>query len=242
MGAAFKIHNKLGRLLDESAYQEALRQNTEKQYPACFREVELEVRHKSFTKKYYLDLLIDNGAIYEIKTTNTILPTHESQLLNYLLMCGLQHGKIINFRESSVTSRYVSTTLLPKDRKNFTVVTDQWLSHSDHCSHIPTIIEDLLEDLGTHLEVSLYREALHHLISTSEDLMNPVEIILNSTPIGHQKHYLLNETTALHISSLKSGFDTYKNHLLRILKNTRLQTIQWINFGGKIINCTTLQK
>lgn len=242
MGGAFDIHNKLGRLLDESVYQEALRQHCEDLQRSCVREAKIVVSHKSFTKKYYLDLLINNGAIYEIKAATSIQAVHESQLLNYLLLCGLQHGKIINFHEPSVTSRSISTTLRPSDRKQFDIFTDQWLPQSDRCTLIPSLVEELLTDLGTHLDITLYKEALHHLISLDEDLLKPVEILLKSKPIGHKKHYLLNKDTALHISSLKTGIEPYKNQLLRILKNTKLDSIQWINFGSKKILFTTLKK
>jgi hypothetical protein len=205
------------------------------------KEVSIRVTHQSFSKTYYIDLLIEQGSIYELKATSSISPAHESQLLNYLLLSGLQHGKIINFRGQSVESRFVSTSLINKDRHEFKIRTRDWIANSEHCEKIPQIIEALLNDWGTHLDIHLYREALLHLIDRDHSLLTPLELFNGTNPLGQQNEYLLNETTGLHLSSLRTGFSAYKAHLLRFLKHTNLKTIQWINFGAKQITCSSIQ-
>lgn len=242
MGCAFSIHNDLGRLLNESVYQEALKRSCEALSINCLREVKIVVSHKSFTKKYYLDLLVNNGTIYELKAVDALSPSHESQLLNYLLLCNLPFGKIINFRGKSVETRYVSTTLNTYQRKEFKIHTDDWKPQSIYCESIPTIISELISDLGTHLDLSLYNEALVHLIAPYQSLQKPVELSRESESIGHQNLNLLNGTTSLTVSSLRSGLQSYESQLHRLLSHTKLDSIQWINFGTHDIHCITIVK
>jgi len=240
MGEAFSIHNTLGRLLDESIYQEALRHRCEQLDLGCIRELEILVSHKSFSKRYYADLVVQNGAVYELKTTAAITPSHETQLLNYLLLCGVSHGKIVNFRSHSVQSRFVSTSLTEAERHSFKIVTQEWIPQSAHCNAIPSITKGILNEWGTHLDVALYREALLHLIAPDSSLLRHLDFNYENQPVGRQQEYLLNETTALHTSSLRSGLEAYRKHLLRLLKHTGLHAIQWINFGTDEIRCTTI--
>lgn len=242
MGCAFAIHNDLGRLLNESVYQEALKRSCEALSINCLREVEITVTHKSFTKKYYLDLLVRNGTIYELKAVDTLSPSHESQLLNYLLLCNLSFGKIINFRGKSVETRYVSTTLNTEERKEFKIHTDDWKPQSIYCESIPAIINELILDLGTHLDLSLYKEALVHLTDPIQSLQKPVELYREGESIGQQNLNLLNDTTLLTVSSLRSGLRSYENQLLRLLSHTKLDNIQWVNFGTQDIHCITIVK
>jgi GxxExxY protein len=59
------------------------------------------VSYEDFIKVYYIDLLINN-AIYELKTAQILTGEHEKQTINYLMLTGLNHAKLINMRPPSV--------------------------------------------------------------------------------------------------------------------------------------------
>src|SRR5689334_2308739 len=95
---AYEAHNCFGRLCDEEIYQNDLAARIR---AACLgsvhREVPLTITHGTFSKSSFLDLVLANSAVYELKTAENIIDEHEAQLLNYLLLWGGAHGKIINF-------------------------------------------------------------------------------------------------------------------------------------------------
>lgn len=129
MHYAFAIHNELGRFCHEAVYQEELMRR------CCGglevqKEVLLQVSHKGFSKDYYLDLLISRGVVYELKTVETLNKQHQNQLINYLLLSELKHGKLVNFRTDKVESRFVSTTLSMKDRLDYSLNDDSRLTES----------------------------------------------------------------------------------------------------------------
>ncbi len=73
-------------------------------------EVPLTVSFGTFSKTYRLDLLVDELAIYELKTVAVISKSHIGQVLNYLRLLNATRAKIINFRNHQVESN--SSTVL----------------------------------------------------------------------------------------------------------------------------------
>ena len=69
MEGVFSIHNYMGRFYDENIYKNKLIQFCLENNLRAEKEVEVRVTHKDFSKSYYLDLLIDNSFIYELKTS-----------------------------------------------------------------------------------------------------------------------------------------------------------------------------
>ena len=118
MRLAFDIHNSMGRFFDEKIYQNELMSLCRSNGLEAESEVEIVVSHKDFLKHYYIDLLVEHGCVYEIKTAKAIQSSHTKQLINYLLLINVNHGKIINFRMPSVEHEFVSNTLNEKDRYN----------------------------------------------------------------------------------------------------------------------------
>jgi len=73
-----------------------------------------------------MDLLINNSIIYELKTVEALTGKHQKQALNYILMVGMRHGKLVNMRTSSVQHRFVSTNLTTKERYKLTIDDSDW--------------------------------------------------------------------------------------------------------------------
>jgi len=46
---------------------------------------------------YFVDILVEQKLIVELKTAKTIIPEHEAQILGYLKSSRIQHGLLINF-------------------------------------------------------------------------------------------------------------------------------------------------
>ena len=65
------------------------------------KEVIVRATHGDFEKLYRLDLLVDNGAVFELRAVGQLHNQHRSQLIHYLMMTGAEHGKLINFRPES---------------------------------------------------------------------------------------------------------------------------------------------
>ena len=98
MNVAFSTHNELGCLCDEKVYQnEMLHCCLENGFATVQKKVPLIVSHKEFSKTFYIDMLVNHGVVYELKAVKTISSAHRSQSLNYLMLTGLNFGKIINF-------------------------------------------------------------------------------------------------------------------------------------------------
>jgi GxxExxY protein len=51
----------------------------------------------SLIGEYFVDLLVNNMLVVELKTARAIAPEHEGQVLAYLKGTRLQHGLLINF-------------------------------------------------------------------------------------------------------------------------------------------------
>ena len=112
MGHAFNIQNEMGRFWSEEIYQKELAYRCQED---GFEKIDIEepikVSFKDFTKTYFIDLLINDSMIYELKAVDALTGEHTNQALNYLFLCGLNHGKLINMRSPVVKSEFVSTRL-----------------------------------------------------------------------------------------------------------------------------------
>src|SRR5262245_44110297 len=80
MRAAFASLNELGRLCDEVIYQNDLATRlADAGLGAVRTEVPITVTHRTFSKTYFLDLVVGDGAIYEFKVAARLAAEHEAQ-------------------------------------------------------------------------------------------------------------------------------------------------------------------
>ncbi len=242
MRHAFELHNTIGRFLDEEVYQAEMTDLLRNAGRQVRREVRLQVMHGAFHKDFFLDLVIDGFAICEFKTAENLNATHESQLIHYLLLANLNHGKLVNFRTPSVQSRFVSTSLTEHERKNYVFDDSAWVSSGQTDLTLRQVLFELLADWGAGLEISLYRAALLALVPAPEGGLLPVDIVINGTCRGSKPLCLLDAGTAWHISSLPKPTKPYQTHLTRLLQQTRLQTLHWINLHHSTITLKTIKK
>lgn len=99
IGAAIEVHRFLGPGLLESAYEECLCHELnlrglkfERQRP-----ISLEYKGIKLDCGYRLDIVVENKVILELKTSDSIIPVYEAQLLTYLRLAGISIGFVINF-------------------------------------------------------------------------------------------------------------------------------------------------
>ena len=242
MKLSFDIHNEYGRFYDEQIYHKQLKLHAENSGFNAESEVVVKVNHKDFSKYYYLDLLIEHGVIYELKAVTALNNTHEQQLINYLLLTGLHHGKLINFRPMSVEKKFCSNRISINYRMEFNLNDNDWDPNIARSQQLKTILKEILNDWGTFLDFNLYKEALIHFLGGKDNLVKPIDIVKNSTIIGQQKIIMLNNNVAIHISGIAEARKHYVQHMYRFLEHTNLNAIQWINFNQQTITLTTIKK
>ena len=225
MGHAFDIQNEIGRFYDEFVYKNELCFRCQSAGLDVLSEACMKVMHQDFEKKYYLDMLAGNRAVYELKAVDSLAGIHENQLLHYLFLLGLSHGKLINFSPKSVGYRFVSTQIPRKVCFNVQIDDSCWTAVTGADRLINEIIRELMNDWGGDLDVSLYKEALFYFLG---DLS--------------EKVYLLQPDSALHISAITRNHTSYRKHLERLFKHTCLTRIQWVNFNKNRVERMTLKK
>ena len=240
MKRAFDIHNRMGRFYDEKIYQAELLELCKTQGFAAQTEVKIQLKHSSFYKNLFIDLLIENSSIYELKTAQKIASPHRVQTLDYLFLTGTQHGKIINFRPPSVEHEFVSTTLTPTDRRMFSIYEKHWNNDSEAAFKLKSLTIDLLQDWGTFLNTTFYKEAICHLYESGIDIIQSVDIKSGAIVLGKQNIPLLSPSESFCISSVRNGTPTYRTHLSRFLEHTNLRYLHWININDSTVELETL--
>lgn len=236
MGEIFILHRELGLLFDEKVYKHALANRIDN----LQTEVEIRVVFRDFCKLYFIDALASSGAVFELKTVDALHRRHRSQLLNYLLLTEIQHGKLVNLRAEQVEHEFVNATLTHADRIRYDINDAAWHPTKGFGTAEKSLVLEMLNDWGTGLERSLYQEALIHFLGGEDSVVRDVDVILDGNYLSTQHAFLCDSHTAFKLSTFEGNNGPYRNNLRRLLKNTSLETIQWINISRNHITFETI--
>lgn len=239
MEKAFQVHNKLGRFFDEDAYQYEL---ADVFGSRAMIEVPIVMKHADFSKTYLIDLLVDQGAIFELKTVSHLSDEHRAQLISYLMMTGGRHGKLINFRPERVEHEFVNTTLTHTDRIIFDVDDSAWNNSVEQAPEIRRRVEAFLRDWGTGLDLQLYVDALTHFLGGEERVVREIEVVSDGRCISHKRISCAGAEACFKITALTDKLESFESHALRFLQYTNLNHFLWINVTLRTVTLKALSK
>ena len=99
IGAAMRVHSRLGPGLLESVYQACLKHELLQMGFRVESEVWLPIIYDTLKidGAYKADLVVEDLVIIELKAVEQILRVHKAQLLSYLKLSGRPVGLILNF-------------------------------------------------------------------------------------------------------------------------------------------------
>ncbi|MCK4662628.1 MAG: GxxExxY protein [Bacteroidales bacterium] len=99
IAAAIEVHKELGPGLLESVYEYCLIEELKDKGINVKSQVKLPIVYKGKTldKTFYIDLLVEDKIVVELKAVEIILPVHEVQLVTYLKLADKRLGLLINF-------------------------------------------------------------------------------------------------------------------------------------------------
>jgi GxxExxY protein len=96
---AYDIHVFHGHGHMEKVYENALAHRLRRIGLSIEQQFPLRVYDEDGTSigDYFVDILVEDWLIIELKTAKTLAPEHQAQILGYLKSARLQHGLLINF-------------------------------------------------------------------------------------------------------------------------------------------------
>ena len=104
IGAAMEVHRELGCGYLEPVYVEATEIEFQVRGIPYRREVLLPIVYKGqlLKKSYRVDFICYGDVIVELKALQSLTPTEEAQLINYLCASRRQRGLLLNFGTRSL--------------------------------------------------------------------------------------------------------------------------------------------
>jgi GxxExxY protein len=237
MACAFEVHNEIGRFCDEKIYKRLVA----KRFDGIELEVPVNVTFEDFRKQYFLDMLVRNQAVFEWKAVERLAPQHRGQLLNYLLLCDLPKGKLVNVRPELIEHEFVNTTLRPNDRRSFQVDSQYFRTLNDSDDTWRQFLTAALRDWGVGLDLHLYEAAIAHVFGGEEAVLSNIAILVNGVEIGQQNARLTSSGAALKVTALYENEILFEQHARRFLEHTTLPAIHWVNITRHCVCFKTLQ-
>ena len=238
MKYAFAAHSARGRFGDESVYRNDLAQRLIQNGIQAESEVPIKLSFRDFELKFRIDLLVSMKAIYEIKTVEKLNAKHEAQCLGYLFMTNATRSKLVNFRPTSVESRFVNTSRTTKERQQF----DFHMSEYNGDLLLPEIVQELTQDWGTGLNASVYRKAILEVAGDETAGDHLLELIDAGRSLGNQKFHLLNKDTGLAVTTYSNTNISIQDDLRKLLAISPLSRLHWLNITHGHVRLSTVLK
>ena len=98
IACAFEVSNTLGVGFFEKVYEKALCVEMSRKGLYYQSQYPVPVRYKGVhVGEYFVDILVENSLLLELKAASSLCKEHEAQLLNYMKASGITHGLLLNF-------------------------------------------------------------------------------------------------------------------------------------------------
>jgi GxxExxY protein len=99
IGGSIAVHNAFGPGLFERTYIPPLLWELEDRGLKCVTRVPLSIayRGRCLDKAYFIDILVEDLVVVEVKAVETLLPVHVAQAITYVRLAGKPAGLLINF-------------------------------------------------------------------------------------------------------------------------------------------------
>ncbi len=106
IGCAYKVSNTLGMGFIERIYANALFHEMNKDGLVVIREHPVKVKYDGIiVGEFFLDMLVNDKVIVELKAVSTLNNDHLAQSFNYLRAAGLPACLLINFGQPKIQLR-----------------------------------------------------------------------------------------------------------------------------------------
>jgi GxxExxY protein len=103
IASAIEVHKRLGPGLLEKLYQEAMVIEMQLGNLKVEKNVKIPVEYKGEPiGDYFIDLLVEDRVILELKSVERHDPIFEAQILSYMKLTGKKVGLLINFNSKMV--------------------------------------------------------------------------------------------------------------------------------------------
>ena len=108
IGCAFDVYNSIGSGHPEKYYQRALAEAFSGQRLSFNQQVDFPLKYKAkIIGRNFLDFLVENKIVVEIKKGEHFSKTHIDQVMEYLKLSNLQLAILINFGVQGVASKRI---------------------------------------------------------------------------------------------------------------------------------------
>ena len=103
IACAIEVHKRLGPGLLEKLYKESMTIEMELSGLKVEKNVKVAVEYKGKPiGDYFIDLLVEEAVILELKSVERHDPVFEAQILSYMKLTGKKVGLLINFNSKMV--------------------------------------------------------------------------------------------------------------------------------------------
>ena len=104
IGALIEVHKNLGKGFSEIVYKDAFEYELKRSKIFFERKKEYLVHYKDIilNHKFYVDFVVMDKIILEIKSTDSLYEKHIAQCLNYLHVSGHRLAILVNFNKISL--------------------------------------------------------------------------------------------------------------------------------------------
>lgn len=108
VGVMYDVHNQLGGGLKEKTYEQTIRVALESKGLNYKQQIHLPIKYNGTkVSSRFLDFLVDDKIIVELKAGKRFTETYIRQISEYLKTTGIKLGLLVNFGEDKVTVKRV---------------------------------------------------------------------------------------------------------------------------------------
>lgn len=108
ISAFYQVYNTLGYGFLENVYKNAIYLELTNFGLKCETEQPVNVYYQQkVVGKFFVDILVENKVILELKSAESLRDEHEAQLLNYLKATDIEVGLLLNFGKKPEFKRFI---------------------------------------------------------------------------------------------------------------------------------------